>query len=219
MRVVVAEDSTEFRRSLIKQLTEAGIQVVAAFDNGDAVVRYSQQDVPDAVILDIVMPPNDEGGLVAAEQLRRSQPDLGILILSAYADSDYAIRLLEPDPRATGYLLKDHVMDGATLREALERVARGGSYVDAIVIDRLTYVNPDHPTGKALKELSPQEARILRMLAGGRDNPYIIDALHISQKTLDSHLSNIYRKLQISSRPDYVRRVLAILKYLRAIRH
>lgn len=217
MRVAVADDSEFFRSGLVKQLVDAGADVVVETDNGTNIVELTAQENPDAVIIDIRMAPGSEGGLIAAEQLRNSYPQLGILALSAYAETDYAIRLLDPDPRATGYLVKHNVMKMGTLYHALECVAAGGSYVDRDVTELLMSVNGHHPAKKDFDKLSPKEEEILKMIVQGRANPYIKKTKFIAQSTLDTHMDNIYRKLQIPSDPDDDRRVILVLKYLHAI--
>jgi DNA-binding NarL/FixJ family response regulator len=195
MHVAIADDSRFFRRALANQLAEAGIQVIAEADNGKEIMRRVAQDIPDAVVLDIRMPPGGDGGLMAAEQLRQSSQRLGILALSAYTESFYAVRLLEPDPRGTGYLIKHNVMDINTLHHALNCVVAGESYIDQEVIDCLTLTD-GQPAENSFRELSPQQNRILNLIAAGRSNPFITKHLHIKQKTLDSHMANIFENLE-----------------------
>jgi DNA-binding NarL/FixJ family response regulator len=215
MRVAVADDSLLFREGLVRVLESHGFDVVAETDNADDLVRRVGGLQPDVVLVDIRMPPtHTDEGLQAAHAIRRDHPNIGVVVLSQYLESTYAMRLLEDGSAGRGYLLKDRVSDLAEFVAAVRRVGDGGSVVDPEVIAALV----DRPAGGSgeLDDLSVREREILGFMAEGRSNAGICDQLVLSRRTIESHVRTIFLKLGLAPADDDHRRVLAVLTYLRA---
>jgi serine/threonine-protein kinase len=160
------------------------------------------------------MPPtHTDEGLVAARAIRDAHPDVGVLVLSHYLESRYAVRLMEQHPGGTGYLLKERVSDIAVLTDALSRVHEGECVVDPTIVHRL--VNRARPAG-ALEELTQREREVLALMAEGRSNKGICERLFLSPKTVEAHVKHILMKLGIEGSGADHRRVLAVLAFLRA---
>jgi DNA-binding NarL/FixJ family response regulator len=213
MRVIVCDDSVLFREGLVRVLGELGFDVAAQTDNGEDLVRRVGGLHPDLVLVDIRMPPTfTTEGLDAAQQLSHDHPEVGVVVLSQYVESSYAIRLLEEGGSGRGYLLKDRVADLDSFAAALKRVGEGGSVVDPEVIAAL--VGRDGQKG-TLGELSEREREILELMAEGRSNHGICERLVLSPRTVESHVRTIFQKLGLSAADDDNRRVLAVLTYLR----
>jgi DNA-binding NarL/FixJ family response regulator len=215
MRAIVADDSLLFRDGLVRVLRAHDFDVVAQTDNASDLVRRVRGLQPDVVLIDIRMPPtHTDEGLRAAQAIRLEHPEVGIVILSQYLESAYAIRLLEDGGSGCGYLLKDRVADIADFADAVRRVARGGSVVDPAVIAALV----DRPAESAgeIDVLTPREAQILSLMAEGRSNAGICDRLVLSPRTIESHVRTIFQKLELTPTDDGHRRVLAVLAFLRS---
>jgi DNA-binding NarL/FixJ family response regulator len=164
-------------------------------------------------IVDIRMPPtHTDEGLVAAQAIRRDHPAVGVLVLSHYVESRYAMRLLEEHPERSGYLLKERVSDLAVLLDALQRIADGECVLDPTIVARLVGRPRDE---SPLDELTDREREVLALMAEGHSNGGICRTLVLSPKTVDTHVRHILLKLGIGETPDYHRRVLAVLTYLR----
>jgi DNA-binding NarL/FixJ family response regulator len=213
VRVVIADDEVLLREGLSRLLEEAGLQVVGMVGEPEALIRKVGLTRPDVVILDIRMPPtHTDEGLVAAEKLSREHPEVGVLLLSHYLDSRYAMRLLEQHPGGAGYLLKERVSDIAILTDALHRIADGECVVDPTIVSRLVKRDKTGP----LAELTDREAEVLKLMAEGHSNRAICGKLFLSPKTVEAHVRQIFRKLGLHQSPDQHRRVLAVLSFLRA---
>jgi DNA-binding NarL/FixJ family response regulator len=214
MRVVIADDELLLREGLERLLTEAGFEVVGKVGNAADLHHRVALMRPDAVIVDIKMPPtHTDEGLVAAEQIRESHPGVGILVLSHYLESRYAVRLLEQHPGGVGYLLKERVSDLAVLTDALHRLGDGECVIDPTIVSRL--VNRAGPAGR-LDELTSRECEVLALMAEGRSNKGICDRLFLSPKTVEAHVKHIFMKLGVTESTDDHRRVLAVLASLRS---
>jgi DNA-binding NarL/FixJ family response regulator len=214
MRVALADDSALFRRGLAMLLETVGVDITGAVSTGADLIRLVDEDKPDVVILDIRMPPTfTDEGLATAEQLRHRHGDLGVLMLSTYAETPYATRLLSGGSRGVGYLLKDRVDDAQTLRDALSRIVRGDCVMDPEIVARLL---AKQRTTSLLDKLSARERDVLRLMAEGRSNLAIGQTLFLSAKTVETYVAGVFTKLGLPMAADDNRRVLAVLTWLRA---
>jgi DNA-binding NarL/FixJ family response regulator len=213
MRVVIADDETLLREGLARLLADAGFDVVGKEGTAEELVRRVQLTRPDVAIVDIRMPPtHTDEGLVAAHEIRRAHPAVGVLVLSHYLESHYAMRLLAEHPERSGYLLKERVSDVAVLVDALRRIAEGECVLDPTIVSRLV----GRPRERSeLDELTDRELEVLALMAEGHSNEAIRKKLFLSPKTVETHVRHILLKLGIGDTPDYHRRVLAVLAYLR----
>lgn len=213
MRAVIAEDSVLLREGLTRLLGDAGIEVVAAVGDAEALLRVVDDLRPEVAIVDVRMPPSHtDEGLRAALVLRRQWPDVAVLVLSQYVEERYATELLSNETRGVGYLLKDRVADVAEFLDALRRVAAGGTALDPEVVAQLLVRRRPDP----LDRLTPREWDVLRLMAEGRSNAGIAAALVVSGSAVEKHVNNILAKLDLPTADADHRRVLAVLKYLRA---
>ncbi|MEV6630423.1 response regulator transcription factor [Actinoplanes sp. NPDC051470] len=215
MRVALADDSRLFRDGLAGLLAATGVEVTACVGDGRALLAAVETDPPDAVVLDIRMPPSftDEGLRVAAE-LRARHPAVGILVLSTYAEWSFATHLLGLTGGGAGYLVKDRVEDVDALRDALTRVAKGEPVVDPeIVVELVRERRRADQSG--LDRLGDREREVLTLMAEGRSNTGIARRLHLSAKSVETYVSSIFTKLNLPPAPDDNRRVQAVLTWLR----
>jgi DNA-binding NarL/FixJ family response regulator len=213
VRVVIADDETLLREGLARLLADEGFDVVGTASSADELLRRVALARPDVAIVDIRMPPtHTDEGLVAANEIRNAYPDVGVLVLSHYVESRYAMRLLEEHPERSGYLLKERVSDVAVLVEALRRIAEGECVLDPTIVARLVG-RPREPS--ALDELTVREREVLALIAEGHSNDGICRKLFLSPKTVETHVRHILLKLDIGETSAYHRRVLAVLAYLR----
>ncbi|MEV0390065.1 response regulator transcription factor [Nonomuraea sp. NPDC050643] len=213
MRVVLAEDSVLLREGLIRLLDAAGMEVVAAVDEAEGLLRAAEEQRPELVITDVRMPPtHTDEGLRAALVLRRQQPGLAVLVLSQYVEERYAAQLLASAATGgVGYLLKDRVADVAEFIDALRRVASGGTALDPEVVSQLLLRGNSDP----LERLTPREHEVLQLMAEGRSNAGIGQALVLSEGAVGKHIGNIFTKLDLSPAEGDHRRVLAVLQFLK----
>lgn len=213
LRLVVAEDSVLMREGLCRLLDDSGFEVVAAVGDLDALLLAVDAYAPDVVVTDIRMPPTGtDEGLRAAEAIHRDHPDIGVLVLSHYLESRHAVALMTSNPRGVGYLLKDRVADIGELAQTIRRIARGESAVDIDVVRSLLLRKR---RGDQLDALSERGMEILRLMATGRSNSAISEALFLSPKTVESHIRNVFTKLGLPLAAAEHRRVLAVLTFLR----
>jgi DNA-binding NarL/FixJ family response regulator len=213
VRVVIADDETLLREGLARLLGDAGVDVIGKVGTADELLRKVDLTRPDVAIVDIRMPPtHSDEGLVAATDIRRERPAVGVLVLSHYLESHYAMRLLEEHPERCGYLLKERVKDVTVLVDALERIAEGECVLDPTIVSRLV-ARPRQPS--ALDELTERERQVLALMAEGHSNDGICKKLFLSPKTVETHVRHILLKLGIGYTGEYHRRVLAVLAYLR----
>ena len=213
MKVALADDSALFRKGLAALLGASGVEVTTGVASGADLVQAVAVDLPDAVVLDLRMPPTfTDEGLVTAERLRAEHPTLGILVLSTYAEVAYAARLLQSGTRHVGYLLKDRVEDSDALLDALRRVVAGESVVDPDIVRRL--MGRQRIT-QTVELLTPREREVLQLMAEGRSNAAIGKELYLSAKTVETHIAQVFAKLGLPQSSDDNRRVLAVLTYLR----
>ena len=214
MRVAIAEDSGLFRSSLALLLRSLGAEVTASVASGAELLTAIKAAPPEAVILDIRMPPSfSDEGIRTAHEIRGLHPDVGILVLSTYAETSYATQLLEIVHSGVGYLLKDNVTDVAALMESLERVAAGETVVDPAIVRRLLDRNRKSSVMDALNE---RELAVLRHMAEGRSNLGIAKELFLSARTVETHVTSVFTKLGLSPSDTENNRVRAVLAFLRS---
>ncbi|MCW2523098.1 MAG: LuxR family transcriptional regulator [Frankiales bacterium] len=213
LRVSIGEDDVLLREGIARILSAAGLDVVAQAGDADDLVRKTLAYRPDVAIVDVQMPPRrEDDGLLAAVNLRRRLPQLGVLILSQYCEPAFAVQLIGDRPEGVGYLLKDRVGDVGTFTDALTRVASGGSALDAEVIRRML---GHRAPSDALRRLTPREQAVLAAMAEGKSNLGIAQSLLISQAAVEKHVTVIFRKLAITPVATEHRRVQAVLMFLR----
>ncbi|QNS08533.1 LuxR C-terminal-related transcriptional regulator [Streptomyces xanthii] len=211
--MIVAEDSALLRQGIVRLLTDEGIEVAAELGDPGPLLALAAEHTPDAVLLDIRMPPtHTDEGLLAAAALREAHPGIGVLLLSQYVETSATVQALADRPEGFGYLLKERVADIDELRGALERVAAGETVLDPLVVARLME-GPGH--AGPLGTLTGRERDVLALMAEGRSNEAIAQKLVIGGKTVETHVRNIFTKLRLE--PDLMehRRVMAVLTYLR----
>ena len=214
MRVVVAEDSVLLREGVVRLLQEAGMDVVGQAGDAEDLLRKVRAHKPDVALVDIRMPPTQtDEGLRAAATIRAEQPQTGVLVLSQYVEEAYALDLLSESTERTGYLLKDRVSDVDTFTDAVRRVAGGGSALDpevvALLLGRRRREDP-------LEGLTAREREVLGLMAEGRSNAAIAEALVVTERAVEKHVTSIFSKLDLAPTVEDHRRVLAVLAYLRA---
>jgi DNA-binding NarL/FixJ family response regulator len=210
LRIAVADDSVLLREGLIRVLTEGGFEVVGGFGDADALLAVIDELDVNVVLLDVRMPPTfrDEG-VRAAVQLRDRFPSLGILLLSQYVEVTYAQELLSSGRGGVGYLLKDRVASLVELRDAVERVAGGGTVLDPEVVAHLLGRRHD-----PLAQLTPREREVMGLIAEGRSNAAIAKELVIGTGAVEKNVTSIFQKLGLEDSDSDHRRVLAVLTWL-----
>jgi DNA-binding NarL/FixJ family response regulator len=214
VRVAIAEDSVLLREGVSRLLDDAGFDVVAQCENADDLLLKVRSFPPDVVILDIRLPPtHKDEGLRAAIEIRSSQPDVGVLVLSQYVEVGLALKLVADSAEGVGYLLKDRISDVEDFIAAVRRVAAGGSALDPIIVSTLlARERPDDP----ITQLTPREREVLELMASGSSNQGIADSLVITVRAVEKYVSSIFSKLGLPSTGSESRRVLAVLLYLRS---
>jgi DNA-binding NarL/FixJ family response regulator len=213
-RVVLADDSVLLREGIARLLVEAGLEVVAQVGDPTELVDAVRAHAPDVAIVDIRMPPtHTDEGLRAAERIRAEHRGrVGVLVLSQYVETTFALRLVEEGAGGVGYLLKDRVADVDEFADSVRRVARGGSVIDPEVVAQLVRRRRAHVP---LDGLTEREREVLGLIAEGRSNQAICDRLFLAPKTVEAHIANIFSKLELLPAADDHRRVLAVLVHLR----
>jgi DNA-binding NarL/FixJ family response regulator len=212
MRVVIAEDSVLLREGLTRLLAEGGFDVVAAVPDANQLLRAVGEQRPDLVVVDVRMPPtHTDEGIQAALVIRRQYPQVAVMVLSQYVEERYATDLLSVQTSGVGYLLKDRVAHVADFLDALRRVAAGGTALDPEVVAQLLVRRRSDP----IDRLTPRELQVLQLMAEGRSNNGIVDALNVSGSAVEKYVSNIFAKLDLPPTHTDHRRVLAVLKLLR----
>jgi DNA-binding NarL/FixJ family response regulator len=213
LRVAIAEDSVLLREGLTRLLAEAGHEVVGAEADAEAFLLAVASCTPDVCVIDVRMPPTfTDEGLRAALTIRDRWPGTGVLVLSQWVEERYAIELISGHPHGVGYLLKDRVADVAEFLDALRRVAEGGSALDPEVVAQLL-ARSRHPLGV----LTSREREVLALMAEGRSNSAIAEALVVSSGAVGKHINSIFSKLGLASGEHDHRRVLAVLRYLNGV--
>ncbi len=212
MRVVIADDSALWREGLARLLEEAGVEVVALVGDADALEEAVERLRPDVAVVDVRMPPTwTREGAQAAGRLREKWPDMGLLLLSQSIEGRSAAAVARAHPRGFGYLLKDSVLDVPALVEAMDTIGRGGTVLDPDVVSTLLGRTA---TQDRLAPLTAREREVLGLIAQGRSNAAIADALVLANKTVERHVTNILTKLDLPLTTEHHRRVLAVLVWL-----
>lgn len=214
VRVVVGEDQPIVLEGIVHVLQDSGFEVVGTAENARDLVRITRAQRPDVVVTDIQMPPdNTDDGLRAALEIRATVPSVGVLVLSQFLEDRYAMDLVADSAEGVGYLLKENISDLRMFTEAVRRVASGGSALDPNVVARL--VGRKRKAGP-LDNLTPRERDVLALVAEGRSNAGVAQELVVSVAAVERHVTGIFDKLGLHQSPEQHRRVLAVLKYLRA---
>jgi DNA-binding NarL/FixJ family response regulator len=214
LRIVIGDDSVLLREGIARLLTEAGFEVVGQAGDATSLIAAVKAEHPDVAIVDIRMPPtHTDEGLRAADAIRTEHGNgIGILVLSQYVETTYALRLVTEGSGGMGYLLKDRVSDLEEFSDAIRRVARGGSVIDPEVVAQLV---GRRRAKVPLDDLTEREREVLALMAEGRSNQAICDRLFLAPKPGEAHIANIFSKLELLPAPDDHRRVLAVLAHLR----
>jgi DNA-binding NarL/FixJ family response regulator len=214
LRVIVGEDQPLVRAGVVRALEEdgEGFEVVAVAGDAVDLLRKTRAHAPDVVVTDIQMPPDlTDDGLRAAIEIRATQPDVGVVVLSQFLEERYAMDLVGDRAGGVGYLLKDRVGDLRMFTEAVRRVARGGSALDPEVVQRMV---GRRRVRSPLDDLTPREREVLSLMAEGRSNQGIADQFVVTVAAVERHVTNIFAKLGLRAVPEDHRRVLAVLKFL-----
>ena len=213
LRVVVGEDQPLVRAGVVRVLEEDGFEVVAVAADAPDLLRKARAHKPDVVVTDIQMPPDStDDGLRAAIEIRATQPDVGVLVLSQFLEDRYALDLVGDRADGVGYLLKDRVGDLTLFTDAVRRVARGGSALDPEVVQRMV---GRRRANSPLDALTPRELQVLALMAEGRSNQGIADELIVTVPAIERHITSIFGKLGLRAVPQDHRRVLAVLGFLK----
>lgn len=215
LRVVLAEDSLLMREGIASVLAlDDEIELVDSCEDYDGLIRAVAEHAPDVVVTDIRMPPTQTNeGIRAANEIRASNPDVGVVVLSQYVEPDYAMSLFENGSDGRAYLLKERVGDVEELATAIKRVADGGSVVDPKVVDALIEART-RATPSVVDRLTEREREVLAEIAKGGTNAAVGEALFISPRSVEKHVNSIFMKLDLSHETDTNRRVRAVLIYL-----
>jgi DNA-binding NarL/FixJ family response regulator len=214
VRVVIADDSVLLREGVVRLLETSGFDVAAQAGDAEDLLRKVAAHKPDVAVIDVRMPPtHTDEGLRAAHRIRAEHPGTAVLMLSADVDEASALELLSESTESTGYLLKDRVADVQTFTDAVERVSNGGSALDpgvvAVLLGRVRREDP-------FAELTPREREVLALIAEGRSNFAMADALVVTERAVEKHVTAIFSKLCLPPAAADHRRVLAVLAYLRS---
>jgi DNA-binding NarL/FixJ family response regulator len=213
VRVVLAEDSVLLREGVARLLEDEGFDVVAQTGSAEDLMLKVRSYSPNVVIVDIRMPPtHTDEGLRAAQEIRETYPEVGVLVLSQYVEPTYAMELLAESAEGVGYLLKDRVSDVHEFAAAVRRVGEGGSALDPAIVSQLVgRRRRDDP----IDQLTPREREVLEHMAQGRSNQGIANELVVTERAVEKHVTSIFGKLRLPHATEDHRRVLAVLTYLR----
>ncbi len=213
MRIVIADDAALVREGIASVLTTRGVEVVGQAGDAAGLHRLLERHVVDAAVTDIRMPPtHTDEGLRAAERVRIEHPAVAVMVLSQYIEPGLALRLLAGQERSTGYLLKERVTDAASFVADLRRLVSGETVIDPELVREMIAEGRHRAP---VDPLTGREWAVLQLIAEGRTDRGIADALCVSQKTVESHVGAVFRKLELPSSPSDNRRVHAALWYLR----
>ncbi|MET0800147.1 MAG: response regulator transcription factor [Actinomycetota bacterium] len=216
LRVVFAEDNYLVREGTVALLSSVdGLEVVGTAEAYDELLAAVEAQGPDAVLTDIRMPPTGtDEGIRAAKAIRTQHPDVGVVVLSQFADEEYAYDLLKDGAAGLGYLLKERVADVDEVARALREVARGGSVLDPKVVEALVAAK-DRMAHSPLASLTDREREVLSHMAQGQNNAAIAKSLFLTERAVEKHINSLFHKLDLTEEPDVHRRVMAVLAFLR----
>ena len=217
IRVVLAEDDFLLRRGAVDVLKELhGVELVAATEDRDQLMAAVEEHRPDVVITDIRMPPGHQTeGLTAATEIRARYPGTGVILLTQFADPQYAYEFLSQGAAGAGYLLKERIGNVAELERSLRQVAAGGSALDPQLVEALL-VRKERAEGSPLGALTPREREVLEQMAQGKNNATIAQTLFLTERAVQKHINSVFSKLGLGDSTDVDRRVAAVLKLLDA---
>jgi DNA-binding NarL/FixJ family response regulator len=216
IRVVFAEDNYLVREGTAALLaTSDEVELVGTATDRDGLLAAVETLAPDAVLTDIRMPPTEtDEGIVAAKTIRAAHPEIGVVVLSQFAEEEYAYELLKDGAAGLGYLLKERVADVEELVRALGEVARGGSVLDPKVVEALVAAK-DRMAHSPLASLTDREREVLSHMAQGENNAAIAASLFLTERAVEKHINSLFHKLGLTEEPDVHRRVMAVLAFLR----
>ena len=219
IRVVIADDAYLMRQAMEQILGAVeGFEVVGSARDRDSLVEAIEEELPDAVLTDIRMPPTcTDEGIQIARELRETHPEIGVVVLSQYADPEYALTLLDGGSQGRGYLLKERINDPAQLAAAIRAAVTGEAVIDPKVVEVLVKAR-SIASESPLSELTPRERDVLAQLAQGKSNAAIARTLVLTKRAVEKHINAIFMKLQLGSPDDVSRRVKAALVYLASAR-
>ena len=217
IRVVLAEDNYLLREGTAALLdTLDDVELVATAADKDELLARVAEHGPDVVITDIRMPPEHQTeGLAAAAEIRTRYPGTGVILLTQFADPQYAYEFLSQGAAGAGYLLKERIGDIAELKRSLQQVAAGGSALDPELVEALV-VRKERAAGSLLGTLTPREREVLEQMAQGKNNATIAKALFLTERAVQKHINSVFSKLGLGDSTDVDRRVAAVLKLLDA---
>ncbi|MCI2265202.1 response regulator transcription factor [Sediminivirga luteola] len=214
MRILIAEDAAVLRAGLERLLVDAGHEVVEAVSDATGLLDKVNEHQPDLAIIDVRMPPTyTDEGIRAAVLIRKQNPDVGVLVFSQYVEERYAAELISENTGGFGYLLKDRVADVEEFLKAVDSVGNAGTVLDPEVVTQILVRSRQQ---RDLSALSGREREVLQLMAEGRSNHAISEALFISPGSVEKHISSIFTKFDLSPEDSSNRRVLAVLKFLEA---
>jgi DNA-binding NarL/FixJ family response regulator len=216
IRVVFAEDNYLVREGTAALLgTVDEVELVGTATDRDGLLAAVEEQHPDVVLTDIRMPPSGTNeGIEAARRIRAEHPEIGVVVLSQFAEEDYAYDLLKDGAAGLGYLLKERVADVAELVRALTEVARGGSVLDPKVVEALVAAK-ERMAHSPLGQLTEREREVLAHMAQGQNNGAIAKSLFLTERAVEKHINSLFHKLDLTEEPDVHRRVMAVLAFLR----
>jgi DNA-binding NarL/FixJ family response regulator len=220
IRVVFAEDNYLVREGTAALLQNSGtVELVATASSFDELLTQVEETNPEAVLTDIRMPPtNTTEGIDAAKRIRLEHPNVGVVVLSQYAEEEYAYELLKDGAAGLGYLLKERVSDLDEVVRALNEVSKGGSVLDPKVVEALVSAK-EKMAHSPLASVTDREREVLEQMAQGKNNASIAKALFLTERAVEKHINSLFHKLGLTEEPDVHRRVMAVLAFLRESQH
>ena len=220
IRVVFAEDNYLVREGTAALLQNAGsVDLVGTAATFDELLAQVEETSPEAVLTDIRMPPtNTTEGIDAAKRIRQEHPNVGVVVLSQYAEEEYAYELLKDGAAGLGYLLKERVSDLDEVVRALNEVSKGGSVLDPRVVEALVSAK-EKMAHSPLASVTDREREVLELMAQGKNNASIAKALFLTERAVEKHINSLFHKLGLTEEPDVHRRVMAVLAFLRESEH